>query len=217
MACERADPLPHRPDDELHREAGAAGPADERPPARGERAGARRLGLVELQLPGDLSQVARLPQLDELSLCLGSLHGVRPQPVDHFAADIEQRGHRIHWWDVGMELMMAIEVLLGGSAGTDQVNQGSAQVQAPPVASDAGSARAVVMRAVQGHGRHAALRPCGHAVDDRNLKTQVNGAHPSFGFARSAGQYRRAWPDRFDRRVTLKSVLHDLLDHAVAA
>jgi hypothetical protein len=46
-----------------------------------------------------LGQVARLLQLDEFQPGLGGLRRIGPQPVDHLAADIEQRGHRIQWWD----------------------------------------------------------------------------------------------------------------------
>jgi hypothetical protein len=104
VAGQRADPLPHRPDDELDRKARAAGSADEGSPARDEGVGAGRLNLVDLQLPCDLSQVARLLQLDRFQLGLADLQGVRPQPVDHLAADIEQRGHRIQCWDGPLRL-----------------------------------------------------------------------------------------------------------------
>ena len=47
-----------------------------------------------------------------------------------------------------------------------------------------------------------------------NLKTLINAAHKSFKFAKYASQYLGAFAYRFNRRVNLKSLLHDLLGHA---
>ena len=47
-----------------------------------------------------------------------------------------------------------------------------------------------------------------------NLTTLINGAHQSYKFAKYASQYLGAFAYRFNRRVNLKNLPHELLGHA---
>jgi hypothetical protein len=47
-----------------------------------------------------------------------------------------------------------------------------------------------------------------------NLKTMINGAHKSFKFRKYASQYLGAFAYRFNRRVNLRALMHNLLRHA---